>query len=506
MLENLKYFLKHSIIYSISNVATKAIGVVLLPLYSSFLTLTEFGVLGILEITISIFTEVVNLGLGPALVMLNNLKENAGKRKSILFTIFTSSLLICAAFVVLGLGVIPFVAGYFGDPEKFKFYFYLCLAIISLRVLNNIFTDKLRADEKAVVFTGVSLFRLIITLGLTIYFVAFLKIGVLGVLYSYTIGETLTILVLLPLITFQMSPHFDKEIFSTSIKFGVPLIFGSIAMMVLNVSDRYILKYYSNYAVLGLYDLGYRVAGVMNMFFIMPISLALMPIAYKVYNREGDKRYFSKLMTYLTFILVWGGLALSLFSEEIIKLFALNPAYWPAYKVVPIVIFSYVFFGMRLVSSLGMYLTQNTKHVAYITIAAAAFNVILNFIFVPKYGMMAAAYSTLAAFVFLYILSDIFSGKYYKIPFENIKLFKMIIAGTIFYMISFLFPANILINILLKLFLILAYPFVLYLLKFYDAIELERLNGFYIKWKNPLDWKQNLFEVFKKKESDNSGN
>ena len=497
MLQNLKYFLKHSVIYSISNVATKAIGVVLLPLYSSFLSLAEFGVLGILEVTISIFAEVVNLGLGPALVMLNNIKENEGRKKEILFTIFSTSLIICLSFLIIGLLIIPYVSSSFGDPEKFKLYFRLGLFVIVLRVLNNIFTDKLRAEERSVLFTIINLLKLVITLSLTIYFVAFLKIGVLGVLYSYVISESITFILLLPFLFPQMRFHFDKNIFSSSLGFGVPLIFSSIAMMVLNVSDRYILKYFSDYSVVGLYDLGYRVAGVMNMFFIMPISLTLMPIAYKVYNTDGDKRYFSKLMTYLTFLLVWAGLALSLYSKELIKIFALNPAYWPAYQVVPVVVFSYVVFGMRLVSSLGMFLTKNTKHVAYITIMAAIVNIALNFWLIPKYGMMAAAYTTLAAFIVLYFLSDYFSSKYFKIPFENIKLLKVISLGVLFYLLSLLFNSNVAINILLKLILILLFPIVLYGLKFYEKIELERIRGLYFKWKNPRLWKNNLKSEFK---------
>ncbi len=498
MLSNLKHFLKHSLVYGISNVATKAIGVILLPLYSTFLTLTEFGILGILEITIAIFTEIINLGMGPALVMLSSLSEFKDKKKSALFTILSMSFSLCIIFLLFSQFLVPKIAVYFGDPAKFSLYFKISSGIIFLRVLNNIFNDKLRADEKSIVFSSINLSKLIITLGLTIYFVAFLKLGVAGILYSYIIGESLTFLTFIPIMISKVTLKFDREIASTAVNFGLPLIFGSISMLILNISDRYILKYFSGYAVQGLYDLGYRLAGVLNMFFIMPLSMALMPIAYKIFRQKGDKRYFSKLMTYFVFVLTWGGLALSMFSKEILHIFALNPSYWPAYQVVPIIVFSYVFFGMRLISNLGMYLTKNTKYVAFITVAAAALNIILNLIFIPKFGMMAAAYSTLISFIILYILSDYFSSKYYRIPFENKKLTLLIVLGVILYVVSTLFTVELIPGILIKIIILIALPFILYFLNFYEEVEIAAIKGFYNKWKNPIIWKSYIKEKFKK--------
>lgn len=494
MLKNLKYFLKHSAIYSISNIVSKGIGIILLPIYSSFITVAEFGILGILEITIAIIIEVVNLGFGPALVMLNNYEGYSKKKESAFFTIFFTSFFVCFIFWLLGKFTLPFIVPHFGDPAKFDRYLNLSVYIIVLRVLNNLLSNKLRAEEKSISYTVVNLIKIFCSLGFTVFFVAFEKIGIIGVLYSYVISESTILVIMIPYMFRNMRPNFDTGLLKAAVKFGVPLIFGTLAMMVLNVSDRYILKYFADYRTLGLYDLGYRVAGVINMFFIIPLNLTLIPIAYKMYNKEGDKRYFSKMLTYLTFLLVWSGLALSLFSREIIRIFALNPDYWPAYQVVPVVVFSYVFFGMRLISMLGLYLTKNTKYVAFTTLIAALVNIVLNFIFIPKWGMMAAAFTTLVSFIVLYILSDKISARYYRIPFEYLKIIKVIFIGLLFYLISHFVNIGFILNLGLKLFLILVLPVVLYFVGFYESIELERINGFYIKWRNPFKWGKNIKE------------
>ncbi len=498
MLDNLKYFAKHSLVYSISSIAAKAMGVVLLPLYSSYLTISDFGVLGIIDATLLIAVEFLNLGQGQALVMLNNSDEYKDKKKSMFFSIFIFSVFVGTVFIILGEALVPFIYKYFKQADEFYFYLRLSIYIIVLRVVNSLFLNKIRADERSVFYSVISLIKLFLTIILAVYFIAFAKTGVVGVLYSYIIAEGVNTILLLPSMFKLMSIRFEKKFITLSIKFGVPLIFGSLAMMLLNVSDRYILKLYTSYATVGLYDLGYRVAGVINMFIIMPFGLALMPIAYKVYGTEGDKRFYSKLMTYLTFVLVWAGLALSVFSREIIKLFALNPTYWDAYKVVPVVVLSYVFFGMRWIASLGMFLTRNTRQVAITTTLASLLNIGLNFWLIPIFGMMAAAYSTLICFILLNLISKFYSDKYFKIEFENMKLIGLIFLGGAIYTISFFINIpTLFITLLLKLLLVILFPVLLYLLKFYEAIELERIKGFYSKWKHINTWKENISNEFK---------
>jgi len=492
MLNQIKYLFKHSFIYSISNLAIKASGIILLPVYSSFISIGDFGILSILEVTIAIFSEVLNLGIGPALVMMSSVEEFKNRKKEILFTLSFFSVFILVIFILIGEILIPHISILFQNPGEFYSYLRLSLYIISLRVINNLFLDKLRADEKSSFYTFSSLIKLAIMLCLIIYFVAFQKNGIMGVLYSYIISEVVILIILIPWIFTRMEFKIEKDVITKAINFGFPLIFTSVAMLTLNISDRYIIKLYANYKDLGLYDLGYRIAGIVNMFIIMPFSLAFMPFAYRIFGKENDKRFFSKFKTYFTLLLAWICLIVSLFSDEIIKLFALNPEYWGASKIIPIIAFSYIFFGMRLFSSLGMYLTNNTKSVAIITLISAVFNVILNFIFIPIGGMIMAAYSTLLSFILLYVLSFKLSKKYYYIPFEMGKLIIIILLGVSLYLFSFVVSTESFLNFIFKLLLVLLYPFILYILKFYEKDELKSIEGFYRKWRNPSSWLQNL--------------
>ncbi|MEJ5351535.1 MAG: oligosaccharide flippase family protein [Melioribacteraceae bacterium] len=470
MLDRLKSTLKDTFIYSLSNIAPKVIGVVLLPIYTAELTKAEFGNWDLLDVTTNILCEIFLLGQAASLIFLNNSSEYKDRKKKTLFTLFiflffVCGLLIAASEILISLNILR-------ESLIKSNYVRLIVFIVLFRTLNNLFLSKYRAEEKAIFFSLTNIIKLLIVAALTIYFLVSMKKGIEGIFLAAVLGEALTSIFLLLTLINQMSFSFDTEILKVSLKFGFPLIFASLGIMLLNLSDRYIITYLLGYEANGIYGLGYRVAGVLNMFLVMPFSMSLMPIAYKYYGQKDDKRFFSKVMTYSTFIFVWASIFISLFSKEIIKIFATKSEYYSAYYVVPIVLFAYTFSGMRLTASLGMMLTKNTKHIATITLGAAILNIILNFILIPYFGIIAAALNTLIAFVIFYFVTQKVSDRYYKIPFENKKLFLMIFTGMILSFTGYILPDKIIFQ-LIKLILTLIFPFILYLFNFYEASEIQ---------------------------------
>ncbi|NUN10870.1 MAG: oligosaccharide flippase family protein [Ignavibacteriaceae bacterium] len=477
MIENLKSFLKHSAVYSISNAAAKAMGVVLLPLYTKYISLSDFGLLALVEITIIVLVEFLTLGQGQAIVMFNDSVDFRDKKRSIFYTL---TLLLASVSAVSLLFVGAAVYAY-GEPIPYldidNALLYPALIVVFFRVLNNLLLDKVRAEEKSVLYTIANLSKLLISLLLVILFITYYSTGIIGVIYAYIIAEGLLCTGLILAMLKEYETRIEKGIVRTALQFGVPLIFTNLAFMLLNVSDRYILKALTDNESVALYDLGYRVAGIINMFIIMPFMLTLMPQAYKMYKQPGDKRYYSKLMTYFSFVVIWLGLALSLFSREIIKIFALNPDYWPAYQVVPVVTLAYTLMGIRLFAVLGQYLTRNTKSVAYTTLIAAAMNIALNIIYIPRYGLLTAAWTTLIAFALLLVMSYAISNRYYSIPYELWKLFLLLVLGISLYVATdYVYSGNFLIDAPVKLAVILIFPLLLYPFGFYEKVEIEKLR------------------------------
>ena len=265
------------------------------------------------------------------------------------------------------------------------------------------------------------------------------------------------------------------------------MVFSAVAINLLNGSDRYIIKFLIGEKVLGLYELGYRVGGIINMMMIIPFNLSLLPLAYKIYQTDGDQNYYKKLKTYLAFVLLWAGLALSLFSKEIVEIFALNSSYYSAYLVVPYIILAYILYGISNISSLGMFLSGKNIYMAFII------NIGLNFWLIPHYGIIAAAINTVIAFFIQDILSIIASNKHYKIKYEYLKITKLFIVGfALFIAANSLSSDSLLVNISIKLIISLIFPLVCFAVRCFEKRELKIMKKVFLKWKNPKDWLKNF--------------
>lgn len=479
MLNNVKQTIKQTTIYGLGNAGSKLIGIILLPLYTNHITVREYGILGILEVTIMILSQTLVLGQPHALLRFHHSEEFKEKRNTTLFTVFCFLLFVGLLVNSIGQPLAPKFASKFFEPGLFTIYFRLCLVIIFMRLMGHLFMHVLRAEERTILYAVSNIIKIAAVLGLNIYFVAFAKLGIEGILYSYAIGDSLYFLMLLPKMIARMRLNFDVKILSASLSFGIPLLFASFASMLLNLGDRYLLKILANYRELGLYDLGYKIAGVLNVFIVQPFTLGFLPLAYKMFGKKGDKRYYSKMQTYLVIVLLWMCLALMIFSKEIVETFALNKEYWLAQNVVPIIAFSYVLAGARSVVNLGMFLQNRTKDLAISTTIGLALNIGLNIILIPKFGMMGAAYATLISHLFLYLISYYLSQKVYPIPYENLKLFKVLIVVGLLFCISFLLgPLNILLRSLVKISLLILFPFIIYAFNFYEAAELAYIKAY----------------------------
>ncbi|MCX7876399.1 MAG: oligosaccharide flippase family protein [Melioribacteraceae bacterium] len=477
MLDKLKNTIQQTFVYSLSNIALKVSGVILLPIYLRYFTITQFGVWDLLDTSIQILAEILILGQASALIFINNSDEYKKEKSSALFTIII--FLVSIILLIISLSeIVNHIYPNLFNCELINFdYLRISSYIILLRVISNLFFSKLRAEEEAKNYTLLNILRIILIISLTIYFVSIKRNGIYGALTSFLISEII-IVFLLTIKTFsQIQFKFNYNILKVALLFGLPLVLSSVGFMLLNLSDRYIIKWLLGAKYVAIYGLGYRIAGVLNMFLILPFNLGLLPIAYKYFGKENDKRFYSKLMTYSTYFFVWGFVALSLFTPELIYIFAGKSNYTDSFYVTPVILLSYVFSGMRLTAQLGMLLTKNTKHIAWITLGSALLNILLNLIFIPIYGIIAAAVNTLISFIIFYIVTHLVSNNYYNIPYEISKLIMMITIGCLLTIPIYFMNEIKYEYIFIKIFISVLFPFLLYIFNFYEKAELEVLTS-----------------------------
>jgi O-antigen/teichoic acid export membrane protein len=476
VLQELKHTLKQTTIYGLGNISSKLVGLILLPLYtnSDYLSTSEFGILAILEITSQIIISLFSLNLSTAMMRWASEAKEESAKKSIIFTSLVTTIVIS---ILLSLIFIPqreLFSRYFFSTNKFSNYFFLLFLTASFGIYNLIPFTIMRLREQSTIFATLNTFKFAITLLLTYYLLAFKGMRLEGVLLSQLIGQILVTVLSLPIVLKNIVFKFKFSVLREMISYGVPLVFSTIFTLIFTMSDRFVIKYFDGNTSVGIYSLGHKIASVMNMLILQSFQLGFLPIAYKKLGEPDEKKFFSKILTYYTFTLVFTALSISMFGKELIELLAKDNAYLAAYSVVPLISFAFVLKGIQYNFSLSFHYSKRTIYNAVIVVIMAIVNLVLNILFVKEYGYVGAAYSMLISMLFMMILSYYFGKHVYPIPFELSKIMFTITIGVLIFSLSYFvstFP--ILPRISLKLLLLFLFPTLLVVTKIISWNELE---------------------------------
>ena len=356
--------------------------------------------------------------------------------------------------------------------------------------------NLLRLQSKPIYYSATNIVRLFVTLILTIYFTISLHRGVAGVYEAQFFGIIIQLFMVLPLIIKNSSLRIDKRCTIQLLSYSYPLVFPAIVGSLLTVFDRYIINHFQGLEDVGFYSLGYKVGNTLKVFVVTSVQLALTPLLMKKMNDPDNKRFYSKVLTYFSFGLMFCALGLNLFSREGIVWVTTNPDYIEALYVIPFVTYAIFFSMMRECCMIGLQVMKKTKIISYIIVGITVLNFFLNMLLVPSMGMYGAALSTMIVQVISWLACYVFAQKYYAIPYELTKVWKVLVIGTLLYFVGTVFNETaIWISVLVKLVILVCYPFLLYKWHFYDKNEENNLKGAWNKWSDLKRLKENVKNV-----------
>jgi O-antigen/teichoic acid export membrane protein len=498
MLNKIKYTLKSTIVYSIGNISLKLIGLILLPVYTDNLLLEEYGQWALLEVTSQIFVIIVGFRLSISLIRFFSSEKEESSKRIILFSSFALSLISVFFFnTILHPFSDKFSYIYFGNGNQ-STYFHLLIIWSSLEVMNRLSLDFIRVMQKPILFVLASIIRFTLVLGLNIYFVAHREMGIEGILWGQLIGSAFLFLLTTPFLISRMKIGWDIRIIKELISYGIPIIFSSMAMFMLTLGDRYLIKILLEYERVGIYSLSYKIASVIKLILIQAFQLGFIPIVFNMFGKTDFRRFVTKISTYYIFVLFFASLALSVFSKEIVYSFARDPNYYEAYLYIPYMLFAFCFQALQYVFTIGLHYVKKVRYFVWITLVSGLIHILLSWFFLPRIGLYGSVLAVNISSLFMAGITYIIAQRFYAIPYEIKKILLIIISSLIIYSLTLLVPEDsLLISILIKLFLIGLYPLILYLMKFYDALELETIKQGWKTWKNPVHWKENISRIMK---------
>ncbi len=419
MITLLKQIRKDTFIYGIGGVITAVFHLLVLPIYTRFLSPAEYGIIEAMLIINAFFAIFVNIGMDmvQSYYFFEQKKSGLEQQKKVITSIFQWRLTFGFTAVIAATFIAPILPLWFlGSTSNWPLFF-IAFSGVWLSQLVSQCAEIFRLLYKPWPYLAITISHSIGSALIIIGLVVWAQMGVLG----YFIGLSISALTVALIswsaarnyidwskLHFEWWPHF--------LRFGVPLIPGAIAMYVLNSSDRLFIAHFHGKEELGFYAVGNKLA-LGLLLFVEPFRKAWWPIAMDALHKtEGPTLIAFISRAYLA---VGAALVVSLtaFSPILAKWF-LAPQYFEAYLIIGILAWKTLFFGYFMICSLGIWKEKKTDLIPLLHIAAAVSNVILNFLLIPKYAGMGAALGTSASFLIWIILTLIVNQKYLHIDFS----------------------------------------------------------------------------------------
>jgi O-antigen/teichoic acid export membrane protein len=454
-LNKLKSAFKQAIVYGIATVFPRIVSVLLVRLHtdkSVLENISEYGDLSIIFSYIILLNVLLSYGLETAFFRFFN---SYSKKSNVVSTSSISIILTSFVFLALGLTFTDQISDFIGIRSD---YLHLVIWILVLDSLVVIPFAYLRLNNKAIKYTVIKIFNVIVNISLNIFFLIFLKnnhtksssldyiylenFEINYIFISLLISSALTFLLM---INFYLNIQYkiDFKLLKKMLKYSAPILIAGLAFSINESFDKILLDYFDvDKAQIGMYAACYKLALFITLF-STAFKLGIEPFIFSsAKNNSPEKAYALILEVFVilgSFILI----TVVVFIDILKFLFIGDSAYWEALYIVPIILMANLFLGIYQNLSVWYKVTDKTKFGAYISTFGAVITLSVNIALIPFYGYLGSAVATFLAYFIMAIISYFIGQRHYPIPYNLPKICTYIALSTFFAFTSFyIFPGN----------------------------------------------------------------
>src|SRR3954452_10178526 len=471
MLHQLKRLAKHSPISGIGGLVSRILAVLLLPLYTHYLTRAEYGRVETLTAASAVVAIVLALGISSAFFRFYFDSKDNAHRVLVVRTSFWFTMAMATLGLVLGIAFASQIADALhlghGATGLVRASAVGLWAQMNYAQLTSLF----RVEERSVQFVYASLSNVLITVGATVLLVAHFHEGAMGVIVGNFIGTLCVYVALLAYRRYQLGLQFDRRLLRAMNKFGMPLVPSALALWAINFVDRLFVAHYKGQAEVGVYSVAVRISSAI-VFLLIAFRTAWPAFAYSIEDDREARRTYAFVLTYLMVISCWASLALGALAPWIVDLLT-APRFHRAQDAVALLAFAAAAYAGYTVLAIGSGRARETPLDWVITGIAAALNVALNVALIPPYGMIGAAIATVAAYVVLFAGMVVYAQHVYPVPYQWRRVLTAAAVAVGLTVAARATGAPLAVSVVL----VAVYPLVLLPLGFYLPAERKRLAG-----------------------------
>jgi len=427
--QKLRELSKNLAIYGAGDVAIQAVNFLLLRFYVEYLTPADYGVLALLaaiEAPVKLFFR---WGVDGAFMRYWFDCEDERERQRLSSTLFFFLLAANGALLVLALAAAPLLSERLLRSPGHT----LALQLVLLNTFAIGFTfipfHVLRLQQRAREFSALTLARSIATVALRIVLVMGMGLGVLGVVVADVFVTCALMLVMMRWFAPLVRPVFSTALLRRSLAFGLPRVPHGFALQVMSVGDRFVLARYLTVQDVGFYSMGVSF-GLIQKIALGAFEYAWAPFYYAAAREPDAPRVFSTVTTYGVAALALMTAGLSAVAFDLLNIVT-GGQYVESAAVVRWTAVGVFFYGVYLLTSIGLNITSRTGYYPVSTVIGAACNIGLCFALIPRFGIIGAAWANAAAYALQAGIAYWLSQRFYPISYEYGRVLRAVGAAVI---------------------------------------------------------------------------
>ena len=419
---------KHVMVYGAGVVLGRAVSFIMLPVYTSFLTPADYGVIQLIEMTLDMIAIVAGGQIAAGIFRYYHAAPTEGERKAV---VSTALWLLAGSYTAVG--AVTFVAApalsdlIFGSPGHAAL---IRLAAGSLGLSSLVVAPLayLRVQERSSVFVTVNVVKLVLSVSLNVLFLVGMEMGPAAIFLSSFLANLIIGGVLATMAVREMGLHFSTDASRKLLRYGLPLIATQIATFATTFGDRYFLQAAGNEAIVGLYGLAYQFGFLLALIGCTPFEMIWDPTRFRVAKQPNRDEVLARGFIYLNVLLISTAVGITLFVGDVLRIMT-TPAFHSAAAIVPVILVAYVFQSWAGTQDIGIRIRDRTEFLTLANWIAAAAALVGYAVLVPRYLGWGAAAATAVAFALRYGMIFFISQRLWPVRYRWGPVLRILLLG-----------------------------------------------------------------------------
>jgi O-antigen/teichoic acid export membrane protein len=429
--------------YGVSSIGAKFLNYLLTPLLTTIMSSPEgvkaFGDYSLIYAWIAVLNILFTYGFETGFFRFSN---KPGADKAVVFDTTYGSLLISTVLLVVLFACFKNPISNFLVPGSKPIYIVWCLLIIAFDTLSAIPFARLRQENRPRKYAFIRLAGIVVNILLTVVFLVYMpkyaaqhpdsgiaqwvtNNSMVGSIIMANLIQAFIVWALLLPQCRSFRFRIDKQLWLQIFKYSAPMIVIGLAGMVNEVMDRQMLAALlplpeaEAKRLVGIYSANYKLAIFITLF-IQAFKMAAEPFFFNQAHDKNAPGTYAKIMKWFVITLCIAFLFSALYLD--IWQHLIHRAYRSGLGIVPILLFANICLGIYYNLSVWYKITDRMYMGLLVTLLGALITVVGNYIFIPEWGMYAAAWTTLTCYASMVVITYILGQRYFKVPYAVKKM------------------------------------------------------------------------------------